>query len=189
MGLLLEQIELIEGAKEAAQIVKTMRSLGKDVDEIRQYLEKSTGKSLDDLSDQELFSIASKGAAQAQKMAPQADKDPVLQKDFKDAQAAMDIPFFGPGVVADRLQQKLKAKYPSGAVPAISPDGKQIDIDVDISGDDLRAIEKATKRAGKTFPQALDQLRRGNFSSALGRVVDKTLTPTPKSQTTTRTDR
>jgi len=90
MGLLLEQIELIEGSKEAAQIVKTMRSLGKDVDEIRQYLEKSTGKSLDDLSDQELFSIASKGAAQAQKMAPQADKDPVLQKDFKDAQAAMD---------------------------------------------------------------------------------------------------
>ncbi len=185
MGLLLEQIELIEGTKEAAQIVKTMRSLGKDVDEIRQYLEKSTGKSLDDLSDQELFSIASKGAAQAQKMAPQADKDPVVQKDFKDAQAAMGVPYFGPKAVAARVRNK----FPSGSYPAITPDGKQIDIDVDSSGSDLSAIKKAAERAGKTFPQALDQLRKGNFSSALGRVVDKTLAPTPKSQTITRTDR
>ena len=118
-------------------------------------------------------------------MAPQSDKDPILQKDFKDAQAAMGVPYFGPKAVAARLRNK----YPSGSYPAITPDGKQIDIDVDISGSDLSAIKKAAERAGKTFPQALDQLRKGNFSSALGRVVDKTLAPTPKSQTITRTDR
>lgn len=185
MGLLLEQIELIEGTKEAAQIVKTMRSLGKDVDEIRQYLEKSTGKSLDDLSDKELFSIAGKGAAQAKQMAPQADSDSQLQTDFKDAQKYMDVPIVGPSMVAKRVRDKM----PSGKYTALSPSGKPIDIDVDISGSDLTAIKRAAEKAGKTFPQALDQLRKGNFSSALGRVIDKTVTPTPKAQTITRTDR
>ena len=185
MGLLLEHIELLEGEKEMATVISTMRSLGKDVDEIRQYLEKSTGKSLNDISDMELAKIAATGANQGRVLAPSADQDPVLQKDFKDAQTAMEIPFLGPKMVAKRVRKKI----PSGSYPAISPDGKPIDIDVDISASDLSAIKKAAERAGKTFPQALDALQKGEFSKALGRVIDKTVTPTPKAQTITRTDR
>ena len=85
MGLLLEQIELIEGKKEMTTIISTMRSLGKDVDEVRQYLEKSTGKSLDDISDNELAKIAATGAKQGQQLAPQADRDPQLQKEVEAA--------------------------------------------------------------------------------------------------------
>jgi len=173
MGLLLEHIELLEGEKEMATIISTMRSLGKDVDEVRQYLEKSTGKGLDDISDMELAKIAATGANIGKQMAPGADKDPQLQKDFKDAQAAMKIPVVGPSMVAKRVRDKM----PSGTYTAQSPDGRPIDIDVDISGSDLSAIKSASERAGKTFPQALDALQKGNFSSALGKVIDKTVAP------------
>ncbi len=171
MATLLEYIELCEGEKEMATIVKTMRSLGKDVDEIGQYLEKSTGKKLKDISDKELAFMAGQGAKAGQSVAPQADADPELQKDFKDAQTAMDIPFVGPKMVAKRVRDKM----PSGTYSIYTPSGDTVDIDVDISGSDLKAIKKAAERAGKTFPQALSDLQSGNFSSALGRVIDRTV--------------
>ena len=173
MGLLIEQIELIEGKNEMATIISTMRSLGKDVDEVRQYLEKSTGKSLDDISDMELAKIAAAGANAGKQIAPGADQDPQLQKDFKDAQIAMKVPYFGPKAVASRVRDMM----PSGTYTTQSPDGKPIDIDVDISGSDLSAIKSAAERAGKTFPDALAALQSGNFSSALGKVIDKTVAP------------
>jgi len=174
MGLLLEQIELIEGKKEMTTIISTMRSLGKDVDEVRQYLEKSTGKSLDDISDIELVKIAAAGAsAGIDNIAPAADKDPDLQRDFKQAQSAMEVPYFGPKVVASRVRDMM----PSGKYTTYSPDGKPIDIDVDISGSDLSAIKSAVERAGKTFPDALADLEKGKFSSALNKVISKTVTP------------
>ena len=173
MGLLLEHIELLEGEKEMATVISTMRSLGKDVDEVRQYLEKSTGKSLNDISDMELAKIAATGAKQGKQMAPGLDQDPVLQKDFKDAQMGMKIPVVGPAMVAKRVRKQM----PSGTYTTQSPDGKPIDIDVDISGSDLSAIKSAAERAGKTFPDALAALQSGNFSSALGKVIDKTVAP------------
>ena len=173
MGLLLEQIELIEGKKEMATIISTMRKLGKDVDEVRQYLEKSTGKSLDDINDMELAKIAAAGAQQGKQMARGADRDPELQKDFKDAQMGMKIPVIGPAMVAKRVRDQM----PSGKYTTYSPDGNPIDIDVDISGSDLSAIKSAAERAGKTFPDALAALQSGNFSSALGKVIDKTVAP------------
>jgi hypothetical protein len=180
MGLLLEQIELIEGKKELTTIISTMRSLGKDVDEVRQYLEKSTGKRLDDISDDELAQIAAAGALAGidQSMAPAADKDPDLQRDFKQAQTAMEIPYFGPKVVASRVRDMM----PSGKYTTYSPDGKPIDIDVDISGSDLSAIKSAVERAGKTFPDALADLEKGKFSSALNKVISKTVAPSVASQ-------
>ena len=173
MGLLLEHIELLEGEAEMATILSTMRKLGKDVDEVRQYLEKSTGKSLDDISDTELAKIAAAGAMAGKQIAPGADQDPQLQKDFKDAQMGMNIPYFGPKAVASRVRDMM----PSGKYTTYSPDGKPIDIDVDISGSDLSAIKSAAERAGKTFPDALAALQSGNFSSALGKVIDKTVAP------------
>ena len=144
MATLLEYIELCEGEKEMATIVNTMRRLGKDVDEVRQYLEKSTGKSLDDISDKELAFMAGQGAKAGQAVAPQADRDPELQKDFKDAQLGMQVPFVGPGIVAQRVRDKV----PSGKYNVQTPFGNTVDIDVDISGDDLKAIKRATDRAG-----------------------------------------
>jgi len=187
MGLLVEQIELIEGEKEMATIISTMRSLGKDVDEIRQYIEKSTGKSMGDVSDKELAKIAAAGALAGinKDAAPAAEKDPQLQKDFKDAQMGMKVPVVGPAVVAKRVRDKM----PSGKYTAMSPDGNPIDIDVDISGSDLSAIKSAAERAGKTFPDALALLKKGMFKGALDRVISKTVEPTPKDQTITRTDR
>jgi len=180
MGLLLEQIELIEGIAEMDTIISTMRKLGKDVDEVRQYLEKSTGKSLDDISDNELAKIAAAGAMAGKQIAPGADQDPQLQKDFKDAQMGMNIPYFGPKAVASRVRDIV----PSGKYTTYSPDGKPIDIDVDISGSDLSAIKSAVERAGKTFPDALADLEKGKFSSALNKVISKTVepsaAPTPK---------
>jgi len=173
MGLLLEHIELLEGEAEMAAILSTMRKLGKDVDEVRQYLEKSTGKSLDDISDNELAKIAAAGAMAGKQMAPGADQDPQLQKDFKDAQMGMKIPVVGPAIVAKRVRDQM----PSGKYTTYSPAGKPIDIDVDISGSDLSAIKSAAERAGKTFPDALAALQSGNFSSALGKVIDKTVAP------------
>ena len=173
MGLLLEQIELLEGEKEMSAILSTMRSLGKDVDEVRQYLEKSTGKSLDDISDMELAKIAATGANAGKQIAPGADQNPQLQKDFKDAQMGMNVPVVGPAIVAKRVRDKM----PSGKYTTVSPDGKPIDIEVDISGSDLSAIKSAAERAGKTFPDALAALQSGNFSSALGKVIDKTVAP------------
>jgi hypothetical protein len=180
MGLLLEQIELLEGEKEMAAILSTMRKLGKDVDEVRQYLEKSTGKSLDDISDNELAKIAAAGALAGidQSMAPAADKDPDLQRDFKQAQSAMNIPFVGPAAVASRVRDMM----PSGKYTTYSPDGKPIDIDVDISGSDLSAIKSAAERAGKTFPDALADLQKGKFSSALNKVINKTIEPSAAPQ-------
>lgn len=171
MATLLEYIELCEGEKEMATIVNTMRRLGKDVDEVRQYLEKSTGKKLDDISDKELAFMAGQGAKAGQAVAPQADADPELQKDFKDAQMGMNVPFVGPGLVA----AKVRDKVPSGKYSMYTPSGDTVDIDVDISGDDLKAIKRAAERAGKTFPQALSDLEQGKFSSALGRVINRTV--------------
>ena len=171
MATLLEYIELCEGEKEMATIVNTMRRLGKDVDEVRQYLEKSTGKSLDDISDKELAFMAGQGAKTGQAVAPQADRDPQLQKDFKDAQMGMNVPFVGPGLVA----AKVRDRVPSGKYSVYTPSGDTVDIDVDISGDDLKAIKRAAERAGKTFPQALSDLEQGKFSSALGRVINRTV--------------
>jgi len=187
MGLLLEQIELVEGEKEMATIISTMRSLGKDVDEIRQYIEKSTGKPMSDVSDKELAGIAAAGALAGinKDAAPAAEKDPQLQKDFKDAQKYMDVPYVGPKMVAKRVRDKM----PSGKYTTQSPDGKPIDIDVDISGSDLSAIKSAAEKAGKTFPDALALLKKGMFKGALDQVINKTVTPTPKAQTITRTDR
>ena len=187
MGLLVEQIELIEGEKEMATIISTMRSLGKDVDEIRQYIEKSTGKSMGDVSDKELAGIAAAGALAGinKDAAPAAEKDPQLQKDFKQAQQGMEVPFIGPKMVAKRVRDKV----PSGKYTTMSPDGKPIDIDVDISGSDLSAIKSAAEKAGKTFPDALALLKKGMFKGALDQVINKTVTPTPKAQTITRTDR
>ena len=171
MATLLEYIELCEGEKEMATIVNTMRRLGKDVDEVRQYLEKSTGKKLDDISDKELAFMAGQGAKAGQAVAPQVDADSQLQKDFKDAQRGMNVPFVGPGLVA----AKVRDRVPSGKYNVYTPSGDTVDIDVDISGDDLKAIKKAAERAGKTFPQALSDLEQGKFGSALGRVINRTV--------------
>ena len=173
MGLLLEQIELLEGKKEMTTIISTMRKLGKDVDEVRQYLEKSTGKSLDDISDVELAKIAATGANAGQaQMNKDTTIDPADMKDYKQLQTALSIP--GGSYIA---APKVRQKYPSGTYPTQSPDGKTIDIDVDISASDLDNIYSAVKSAGKTFPKALDDLKRGNIGAALGKVIDKIVAP------------
>lgn len=179
MGLLLEQIQLIEGEKEMAAIISTMRRLGKDVDEVRQYLEKSTGKKLADISDQELAQMAAKGAAAGQQtLSPDARLNPALDKDYKDLQTALEIP--GGKYLA---VPKVRAYVPSGTYRTQSPDGKDIDIDVDISASDLGNIYSALKGAGKTFPKALDDLRKGNIGAALQQTIKRTLEPSPAEPT------
>jgi len=173
MGLLLEHIEIIEGEKEMAAVISTMRKLGKDVDEVKQYLEKSTGKSLDDISDAELAKIAAQGAIAGQRRyGPQNILEPEYAKDFEQTRLAMMVP--GGEYLA---ALKAREKIPSGTYQAKTPSGDTVDIDVDISGGDLRAIQRATKSAGKTFPQALKDLEQGRIGVALDRVIRRTVEP------------
>jgi hypothetical protein len=159
---------LPEGEKEMAALVGNLRQLGKDVDEIGQYLEKSTGKKQDDITDYELQRILARGVGDAWQIVPYMDRDPELQANMKAAQKIMDLPFG-----ADYLAGKARDSMPSGTYTVVSPGSEPMDIDVDITGSDLQALKRAAERGGQTFPKALDSLKSGDFSGALGRVVDK----------------
>jgi len=171
MRTLIETIEIIEGEAEMKTIVDTIRNLGANVDEIKQYLEKSTGKNYDEISDYDIQDIVVKGVNQIDRRKLQQIQDnPGVQQDVVNVQRGMDIPGVGPNVVASQIRKRV----PSGQYRAYSPDGKPMKIDVDVSGDDLTAIKNAAEKAGISFPQVLQSLKTGDFSQALRSLIKRT---------------
>ena len=164
-------IDLLEGQKEMQTIIDTIRDLGMNVSEIGQYLEKTTGKYMNDISDNDLQDIVVKVVNQIDRgKVKQIQADPDVQQDVVNVQRGMNIPAVGPNVVANQIRKRV----PSGKYRAYSPDGKPMAIDVDVSGNDLTAIKKAAEKAGITFPQALQSLKSGDFSQALQQMIKRT---------------
>jgi len=169
-----EMIDLLEGQKEMQTIIDTIRDLGMNVSEIGQYLEKTTGKNMNDITDNELQNIVVQGVNQIDRgKLNQIQGDPDVQQDVVNVQRGMNIPAVGPNVVANQIRKRV----PSGKYRAYSPDGKPMAIDVDVSGDDLTAIKNAAEKAGITFPQALQSLKTGDFSQALRSLIKRTNKP------------
>lgn len=159
MGLLLEHIEIVEGEEEISTVIKAIRTGAKDVDEIRQYIEKSTGKSMADVSDSDIrqgiargYNLARQGAGMAQSyVSPGMAKDAANKYDTYGKMAAPTV-----AGMAD------KGKY-----QAISPSGEPIDIDVDLSINDVASMMNMYNKLEKDFPNAAKRLRRGDFPGAL----------------------
>jgi len=159
MGLLLEQIEIVEGEKEIATVIKAIRTGAKDVDEIRQYIEKSTGKSMADVTDADIrqgiargYKLARQGAGRAQSyVSPGMAKAAADKYDTYGQLAAPTV-----AGMAD------KGKY-----QAVSPSGEPIDIDVDLSLSDVSSMMNMYNKLEKDFPQAAKRLRSGDFPGAL----------------------
>ena len=164
-------IDLLEGQKEMQTIIDTIRELGMNVSEIGQYLEKTTGKTMDDITDNDLQNIAVNSVNNINmSQLRRGERDPEIQADTRNAQMMMNIPGVGPDLTA----QQVRRKIPSGKYRAYSPSGKPMDIDVDVSGNDLTAIKKAAEKAGITFPKALQSLKSGDFSQALQQMIKRT---------------
>lgn len=165
MGLLLEQIEILEGEKEIATVIKAIRTGAKDVDEIRQYIEKSTGKSMDDVTDADIrqgiargYKLARQGADIAQSnVSPGMAQDAAKKYDAYGKMAA--------GPVAGMVD---KGKY-----QAVSPSGEPIDIDVDLSMSDVSSMMNMYNKLEKDFPQAAKRLRSGDFPGALNQLYKR----------------
>ena len=165
MGLLLEQIEILEGEKEIATVIKAIRTGAKDVDEIRQYIEKSTGKSMADVTDADIrqgiargYNLARQGAGMAQSyVSPSMAKDAANKYDTYGKMAA--------GPVAGMVD---KGKY-----QAVSPSGEPIDIDVDLSMSDVSSMMNMYNKLEKDFPQAAKRLRSGDFPGALNQLYKR----------------
>ena len=171
MGLLLEQIEILEGEKEIATVIKAIRTGAKDVDEIRQYIEKSTGKSMDDVSDADIrqgiargYKLARQGAGMAQSyVSPGMAKYASDEYDTFGKLLAPKIAGVGP----------VKGMVDKGKYTALSPSGEPIDIDVDLSISDVTSMMNMYNKLEKDFPQAAKRLRSGDFPGALNKLYKR----------------
>jgi len=171
MGLLLEHIQIIEGEKEIATVIKAIRTGAKDVDEIRQYIEKSTGKSMSDVTDSDIrqgiargYKLARQGASRAQSyVSPSMAKYAADEYDKYGKLIAPKVAGVGP----------VKGMVDKGKYQAVSPSGEPIDIDVDLSISDVTSMMNMYNKLEKDFPQAAKRLRSGDFPGALNQLYKR----------------
>ena len=152
-------IFIIEDDKAIQAVVDSIRKLGTETDEGRQIARRIFGKEPEEIEDSEIFDkIIVPGYKNVRPFRGEIDRQ-LKQYDLDAISSLADKPF-AKGAIADTIP---KGKYDT-------PLGQ---VDVDVSGSDLGAVQDVYKKLGKEFPKAKQQLKTGDVMGALNQVYSR----------------
>ena len=152
-------IFIIENDEAIKAVVDSIRKLGTETDEGRQIARRIFGKEPEEIEDSEIFDkIIVPGYKDVRPFRGEIDRQ-LKQYDLDAISSLADKPFMK-GAIADTIP---KGKYDT-------PLGQ---VDVDVSGGDLGAVQDVYKKLGKAFPKAKQQLKTGDVMGALNQVYSR----------------
>jgi len=170
MSQIRDLINIVEGEDEIQKVVQAIRRAAKQVAEVKQYMEKSAGKPYDDITDMDIRQALAKVYKDLKAMARWADENVDKGAYRKGVDLALSplgdvASFFGIDTGADMI--------PKGPQTAYTPDGRAVDIDVNVSGSDIRALKSIILGLAEEFPMVYSHMKQGNFLKAVNQLYKR----------------